>query len=175
MTRWQTGLFSLFFILALSRGVSAQPKPTRWSPQNFACSLLFEPSDQERHCTFGPILPEMGLQYTIRAISSSFVADAAEVYGLVVSCRSANFTGTGAQIVHTIPVMRHQPWNQAGSDRFGAAFGGMVSCLLDSPINVSIVRTNGKDIAKALVPLSISGIVERVPVVAPRWRTQRHV
>jgi hypothetical protein len=168
MTHWQTGLFSLFFLLALPRGVSAQPHPTRWSPQNFAFTLSFDASDQERLYTINPTLRETGLQYTIRAISTSFVADGSGVYGLVVKCRSANFTGTAAQIAHTIPVFRHQPWNQAVSDRFGAAFGGSVSCLLDSPIDIGIVRSNAKDTAKVLVPLSISGIIERVPAVASR-------
>jgi hypothetical protein len=168
LTNWQAGLFSLFFLWAVPRVVSGQTQPTRWSPQNFAFTLSFDPPDQDRHYTINPTVRETGLQYTIRAISTSFVADSSGVYELVVICRSANFTGTAAQIAHTIPILRQQPWNQTGSDRYSAAFGGTVSCLLDSPIDIGIVRSNAKDAAKVLAPLSISGIIERVPVVAPR-------
>src|ERR1700722_13025907 len=119
---WQTGLFSLYFLLALPRGVSAQPQPPRGAPQNFAFTLSFDASDKDKHYTINPTIRETGLEYTIRAISTSFVADGSGVYELVVICRSANFTGTAAQIAHTAPILRHQPWNQAGSDRFSATF-----------------------------------------------------
>jgi hypothetical protein len=168
MTYWQTGVFSLFSLLALSRAVSAQPQPTRWAPQNFAFTLSLDASDKEKHYTVNPTTQETGLQYTIRAISTSFIADSSGVYGLVVVCRSANYTGTAAQIAHAVPIFRHQPGNQAGSDRFSGAFGGAVSCLLDSPIVISISRSNSKDTATVQAPVSVSGIIERVPAVAPR-------
>jgi hypothetical protein len=117
----------------------AKKPPTRVpSIQNLSFSVSLPVSQAVVETGLRPRFAER--LFSLRTISTSFTAEGSGIYTLYVTCSSPNFdsatlTSDGrADLVHSIPLYRHQASASSGKDRFSGLFSGVLSCLADAPI-----------------------------------------
>jgi len=146
----------------------AKKPPTRVpSIQNASFSLSLPVSRAASEKVFNLGVAER--LFSLRTVSTSFTAEGSGIYTLYVTCSSPNFYSASqdsdgrAELVHSIPLYRHQASASSGKDRFSGLFSGVISCLANAPIRLKVQRDSGKDREALPIVITLSGVIEDIP------------
>jgi hypothetical protein len=161
--------------MATLQGQSRAPSrpPSRWPAiQNWAHSLSLSVDKPSVEAIAEPKIA--GRILSLKTISTSFTAEGASVYTLYVSCSALNYysvkrdaKASPSDVVHSIPLYRHQASGASGKDRFSGLFSGSIACLSDEPIRFKILRDASKDKEPVSIGITVSAIIEDVPTTSP--------